>query len=123
MKPPRCSQLLQGGVGLLADQFGEALLLVGAQGRGRATAVRLGVQGAGLAAAPEQAEDEGEADAEPSGDLALGALAMIDGRRDPLAKILRVGTHDALLRLQLPVSSVDRLLGNSFRLQAESKPL
>ena len=47
--------------------------------------MRLGFQGAGLAAASEQAEDEGEADAEPSCDLALGALPMIDGCRDPQA--------------------------------------
>jgi hypothetical protein len=49
--------------------------------------VRLGVQSVGFAASPEQAEDEGEADAKDSGDLTLGALTTIDGRRNPLAKI------------------------------------
>jgi len=89
--------LLQGGVGLLTDQFLEALPIIRTQGRGRASSVGLGVQRVGDAASLEQAEDEGEADAEPSGDLALGALTMIDRRRDPLAKILRVGAHGCLL--------------------------
>ena len=56
--------MLQGGVGLLADQFVEALPVVRPQGRGRAAAVRLGGQRAGVAAPLEQAGDEGEADAE-----------------------------------------------------------
>jgi hypothetical protein len=103
--------LLQGGVGLVADQFREALLVVRPQTRRRATAVRLGVQSAGAAAPLEQADDEREADAEPSGDLTLGALTVIDGRRDPLAKILRVRTHDSLLRLQSLLAAAIRSSG------------
>jgi hypothetical protein len=99
------AQLLQGGVGLLADQFREASPVVRPQGKGRATPVRLRVQGAGVAASLEQADDEREVDAEPSGDLALGALMMINCGRNPLAQILRVGTHDDLLRLQSPGAS------------------
>jgi hypothetical protein len=77
--------LLQGGVGLLADQSSEASPVVGPQGKRRATPVRLGLQGAGVAATLEEADDEREVDAKPSGDLALGALMMINRGRDPLA--------------------------------------
>ena len=52
----------------------------------RATPVRLGVESVGVTAALEQADDKREVDAEPSGNLALRALVMIDRRRDPLAK-------------------------------------
>jgi hypothetical protein len=82
------AQSLRGGVGLFADEWVEASLILGAQGWGRATAVWLGVESAGIAATPEQAEDEGEADTGPAGDLPSRALTLIDGRRDPLAKIL-----------------------------------
>ena len=98
-------ELFQRGVGLLADQFVEPLLVARPQGRGRGAAVRLGVQRPGGATPPEQAGDEREADAERRGDLALGALAVIDGRRDPFPKVDRIGAHGSSLRLRGPVAS------------------
>jgi hypothetical protein len=49
--------------------------------------MRFGSQRPGVAPSLEQADDEGEADAERPGDLALGALMMIDRRRDSLAEV------------------------------------
>jgi hypothetical protein len=48
--------------------------------------VWFGSQSAGLASSLEQPNDKRAADAEPSGDLSLGAFPVIDGRR-PLTEI------------------------------------
>jgi hypothetical protein len=50
-----------------------------------------GSQSASLASPLKQPDDKREADAEPSRDLSLGALLVIDGRRHPLTEIGRVG--------------------------------
>src|SRR5512142_1069422 len=84
-------QLLQRGVVLLLNQPPQPLLIEPTQGGSRFTAVWLGSQGAGLASPLEQPDDQREANAEPSGDRSLGAFPVIDGRRDPLTEIHRVG--------------------------------
>jgi hypothetical protein len=96
--------LFQGGVGSLADQFVEPSPVVRPQGRGRGAAVRLGGQRAGVASPPEETGDEREADAERRGDLALGTLAVIHSRRDPLAKVGRIRAHGKHLRLRDPLA-------------------
>src|SRR5512135_1775693 len=90
-------QLLQRGVGLLADQVGEALLVVGPQGRGRAATVGLGGERPGAAPPLEQADDEGGAEAEGPCDLADRTLVMFDRRRDALAEVHRIGAHSRYL--------------------------
>ena len=80
-------QLLQRGVGLLANQAGEPPQVARPENRGRAAPVRPGGERPGGAAPLEQANDEGGADAEDAGDPADRALVMIDRRRDPLPKI------------------------------------
>jgi hypothetical protein len=97
--------LFERGVGLRADQFVEPRLVVRSQDRGRGAAVRLGSQRPGVATPLEQAPDEREADAERRGDLTLGALAVIDGRRDPFSKVDGIGSHGSSLRLNDPVAS------------------
>src|SRR5262249_29697090 len=91
-------ELLQGGIGLLVDQRGEAATVVRAGGGGGAAAVRLGLDRAGVAAALKQSDDEGGADAEPPGDLAEGAFVLVHGVGDALTKVAGVGAHGDLLR-------------------------
>jgi hypothetical protein len=109
-------ELLQGGVGLLFDQRCEPVVVVRAEGGGRAPAVRLGLDRAGIAAALEQSDDEGEADAEPPGDLAQGAFLVVHGVDDALTKVARVGAHGDLLRNGFS-------LRHSSRMQPAGKPL
>ena len=87
-------QFVQGGVGLLSDQFVEPPMVVLVQGRRRSTAMRPGLQRAGLAASLEPSGDGGGIDAEDAGDLADRALMVIDRREDPLAEVRRVGPHN-----------------------------
>ena len=49
--------------------------------------MRLGLKGARVAAALEQADEERETDPEPPGDLALGAFPVVHCSRDPLTKV------------------------------------
>jgi hypothetical protein len=49
----------------------------------------------------EQANDEGGADAKESGNLTNRAFVIIDGGRDPLSKIQRIGAHGSDLPLSL----------------------
>src|SRR5262249_59874878 len=115
-------ELFQGGVGVLTDQGGQALQVGRSQGRGRSTSVRFGGEGAGVAAALEQADDEGGADAEDAGDPADRALVAIDGACDPLAKVQRIGTHGGNLLPRLWISKSSPL-SNYSRVQPGSKPL
>ena len=59
--------------------------------------MRFGGERPGGTAALEQADDEGGADAEDPGDPADRAVVMIDRRRDPLAKVQRIGAHGSNL--------------------------
>ena len=90
-------QLLQRRVVLLPDQPPKSLLVATTQGGSWSTAVWFGSQSAGVASSLEQPNDKREADAEPSGDLSLGAFPVIDGRRHTLTEIKRVGCHGSLL--------------------------
>src|SRR5262249_8254945 len=83
----------QGVVVVLPDQVFEPPLVVRAQHRGRATPVRRGGQRARLTAPLQQPGDEGQADPEQLGDLALGALAVVPRRRDPLPDVHRLGAR------------------------------
>jgi hypothetical protein len=114
--------LLQGRVGLRADQVGQPVEVVGSEGRWRPAAVRLGVDRAGGAAAPEQSDDEGGADAEDPGDPADRAIVSIESGQDPFAKVQRIGAHgeNLLLRRRMPRSPPDP---NYSRVQPEGKPL
>src|SRR5208337_1568351 len=95
-------QLVQRGVGLLFDQLAQSLLVAWTQCGIRPTAVRLGSQGAGVATALQQPDNERKTDAEPSNDLTLGAFPMINCRRDSLAEVIRAGCHGSLLLFSCP---------------------
>jgi hypothetical protein len=82
------AELGQGGVGLFGDQHDQAAAAVRVQFGGGPAGVRPGGEGAGLAAALEEAADPGGANAEAVGDLLAGAAALVAGADDPLPEIL-----------------------------------
>jgi hypothetical protein len=87
------AEFCQGGVGLLGDEHDQAAAAVGVHlGRG-AAAPGQGGEGAGGAAALEQAADPGGTDAEEVGELLAGAAALVAGADDPLPEVLRIGLH------------------------------
>src|SRR6202035_1379447 len=86
----------QGGVGLLADEDYEAVALGGAQLDAVGAAAGPGGEGAGLAAALEEASNPGGGDAKEGGDVCAGADAGIAGADNPLAEVLRIGVHTSL---------------------------
>src|SRR5512135_862208 len=86
-------QLHQGGLGLLTGQVFEPLQVVRSQSLWWTAPVGLGVQRAGGVSPLEEADDEGEADAEGPSDLAERALVVIDGRRDALSQVGGIGAH------------------------------
>jgi hypothetical protein len=92
-------QLVQGGVVLFVDQLPKPLLILRTQSRCRPTAVRLGSQHMGFTTSLKQPDDKRKTNAEPSGDLTLGAFPIVDRGRDSLAEIHRVGCHGSLLLL------------------------
>ena len=94
VKPPLL-QLLERGVGLLADQLGEAFAIARAEGWWRSASMRFGVESPGGSPPLEQAGDRGGADAEDPCDLTDRAFVLIDGRGDAFAKIQRIGAHDS----------------------------
>jgi hypothetical protein len=79
--------------------------------------VRLRLERAGLSLALEQADDEREAHAEQTGDLAQGTFLLVYGGRDSLTKIGRIGTLGNLLRKGLPAR------GDYSRRQPLGEPL
>jgi hypothetical protein len=91
------AQFGQGSVGLLADQHEQAAVAVGGHLGGRTAAAGLGGEGAGLAAALQQAADPGNTDAEEVGDLLAGEPAVVAGAHDALAEVLGVGFQRDLL--------------------------
>jgi hypothetical protein len=71
----------------------------------------------------EQADDEGQTDAEGAGDLAERAFVMIDRRRDSRAEIPRIGAHGRqLLPLLAPHPEMSPYWDYS-RMQPNGKPL
>jgi hypothetical protein len=80
-------QFRQGRVGLLGDEHDQSVATVWGHFDG-AAGVGLGGEGAGGAAALEQAADPGGADAEEVGDLLAGAVLLVTGADDPLAEVL-----------------------------------
>jgi hypothetical protein len=87
------AQLGQGGVGLLADQDDETVAALRIDLDASGSAAGQGGEGAGLAAALEQASDPGGGDAEEVGDLLAGAGLLVAGADDPLAEVLGVSLH------------------------------
>lgn len=86
-------RLLEGGIGLLANQLLESFQVVGLQ-RGGASAGRgLGIQRAGATMEQQQADGEREADEEALSDLAQQALLMVDAVDDAWSEILGIGGH------------------------------
>ena len=71
-------QLLQGGIGLIMDQLAQALAVGLVQGGGMAAAMGLGRQPAAGITVLQQADDEGQTDAEAAGDLPQGTFVVID---------------------------------------------
>src|SRR5262249_42346492 len=105
-----------------ANQRSQPLEVVGPEGLRRSTPVRLGRQRACGAAALEQADDEGGADAEDAGDPADRTLRAIDRGGDPLTEIQRKGTHGGNLHPRLRTSSPCPL-SNYSCVQPGGKPL
>ncbi len=93
-------QLVQGVVVVLPDQIFQAPQVVRAQHGGRAAPVRLRGQRILLTPPLQQPGDERDADSEEAGDLALRALVLIHGRRDPLPQVYRRGTHGRYLLIR-----------------------
>src|SRR6202041_756456 len=73
------AQLGQGSVGLLGDEYQQAVTVLRGQLERRTTTMRLGVEGAGLATALQQSADPSRGDAEKVGDLLAGAAALVAG--------------------------------------------
>ena len=86
-------QFLERGVGLLLDQLPEPLQILRPQYGRVAAAMGFGLERAGVAMESQQPSDEGNADQEPTSDLAQGALTALDRFEDPLSEILRIGCH------------------------------
>jgi hypothetical protein len=82
------AQFGQGGIRLGRDQDEQAEVAFAIHLGGLGAAAGLGGERAGFAPALEQASDPGGADAEPVGDLAAGATALVTGADDPLAEVL-----------------------------------
>jgi hypothetical protein len=87
-------QLLESRIRVLGDQSGQASPVREAQSPLSASIMSFRGQRAGLAPWLQHSIHEREADAEPLGDLALGAFPCVDGRRNPLTEIHRVMPHD-----------------------------
>jgi len=90
------AELGEGGIGLLAHEGEQALAAWLIHLGGRPAGVGEGGEGAGLAAALQQASDPGGADAEEGGDGGAAEAALIAGVDDPLAEVLGVGLHGSV---------------------------
>ena len=84
---------LERGIGLLSDQLAEPLQVLRREHGRVASAMGPGFERAGAAVELQQPGDEGDADQEPTSDLAQRALAALDRIEDPLSEILRIGCH------------------------------
>jgi hypothetical protein len=78
------AQLGQRSVGLLGDEYHQAITVLRGQLEWCPTAVGPGGKGAGLAAALQQTADPGGGHAEQVGELLAGAVALVDGSDHPL---------------------------------------
>jgi hypothetical protein len=78
----------------LPHQVAESLGVLGIDCPGPAPTVGLGVQGTGLAAAPQPPTQRRQTDAKPAGDLPQRAFVVIDRGRSTFPKIVRVGLHE-----------------------------
>src|SRR5262249_17787589 len=84
---------LERGIGLLSDQLPEAIPILWPERRGGPPAMGPGLDRAGGAVEMQQPGDEGDADQEPTSDLAQGPVTALDRLEDPLPEILRIGCH------------------------------
>jgi hypothetical protein len=86
-------QLLEGGIGLLANQLLESLQVVGPQRGGASAGRRFWIQRAGATMELRQADDEREAHEEALSDLAQRTLLTVDAVDNALSEILGIGDH------------------------------
>ena len=112
--------LLERGIGLLSDQLAEPLQVLRREYGRVASAMGLGFERAGAAVELQQPRDEGDADQEPTSDLAQRALTALDRIEDPLSEILRIGCHRSPPHQRSPFkswpSNCSALLGLEVRL-------
>src|SRR4051794_19630451 len=91
------TQLVQGAVGLTAEDLSQAFAGLAVEGRRLSAAVGAWLKGAGLSLQAQQANKEGEADTKAEGELPQGSLLVFDGVRDAFTEVLRIRFHTASL--------------------------
>jgi hypothetical protein len=83
------AQLLQGGIGLLGDQFAQLLEGITLEGRRMTASVGLGFNGTRLAIQLQQSADATATDLEAGGNLFLIALPAVVCINDSLTQVVR----------------------------------
>jgi hypothetical protein len=84
-------QFLKRGIGLLSDQLPEPFQVLWPEFGWVPSTMGPGSEGASAAVELQQSGHEGQADQEPTSDLAQGTLPALDRFENPLSEILRVG--------------------------------
>jgi hypothetical protein len=87
------AQVLEGGIGLLANQLLESLQVVLPKRGGASAGRRFGIPRAGATMELQQVDDEREAHEEALSDLAQQALLRVDAIDDAWSEILGIGGH------------------------------